>query len=58
MYTLSSSEDLAFSSAPTEATGEGGLRLQFASGGVVVVFDTSHHYESFIIRSGEREIVV
>ncbi len=40
------------------ATREGGLKLEVASGGVVVAFDTSRQYESFIIRSGKREIVV
>lgn len=41
-----------------QATGEGGLRIDFASGRAVEVFDTSLQYESFSISAGKKEIVV
>lgn len=41
-----------------EATEDGGLRIRFASGASMRVFDTSDAYESFLIRHGTKEIVV
>ncbi len=41
-----------------QATTEGDLRVEFASGDAIIVHDTSKEYESFLIRMGKKEIVV
>src|SRR4051812_45424403 len=40
------------------ATDDGDLKVAFASGAVLVAFDTSERYESFSVASGTRLIVV
>ena len=41
-----------------EATINGDLRMQFASGTELVVFDSSSEYESFWIKEPNKEIIV